>query len=102
MSDDFEVIWHDPPPAGRNGQRLERFADLLKANPGQWGELPPNKTDEGDEYYPASVVTTFRKMYGDDYECRSLTTGTRGRVRIFARYLNDPEHQARTQLKPVR
>lgn len=85
--DDFEVIWQEPPSYGKHGQRIERFVELLKTKPGEWGELPPLKTEDGDEYYPSSVPSLLRKRYGNEVEMRSVSHSTNPvRVRIFARY----------------
>lgn len=106
VDDEFEVIWHEPPLTGRWGARLERFVELLRANPMKWGELPPVKTDEGDVYYPLTVATTLRKRFGHLVESRTVSTDKKSRVRIYARYIADPDEDpevlARKALRSVR
>ena len=99
--DDFEVIWEDPPPTGKYGDRLDRFVTMLKANPNQWGQLPPVNGSEG---YPLSVGTALKKTYGDRLDYTSRRTPTANRHRIWARWLEeeDPEQVARGQRRPTR
>lgn len=100
-ADEFEVIWEDPPPTGKYGNRLDRFVSILKGDPGKWGELPP--MPDGS-YYPISVATTLRRAYGDRIEYTTRATGTPNRNRVWARWLgesDDPEQNARAGLRPV-
>lgn len=103
--DDFDVIWDEPPPTGKYGTRLERFVNKLKDKPGEWGQLPPYKNDDGEEtFYPLSVLTTLRKAYGERVDYTSRATDTVNRNRIWARWVepDDPEHEAGRKLRPVR
>lgn len=102
VDDDFEVIWEDPPPTGRYGDRLERFVTKLKENPNTWGEMP-RINGEG---YPISVGTTLKKTYGDRIEYTTRRTDQANRYRVWGRWRepnpDDPDANARSQRRPVR
>lgn len=81
----MEIIWHDPPPktTGKYGTWFIEFTEALKANPNQWGELPPFN---GTETYSNTVQTTLRKNFPAFEFAARPVPGNPNRIRLWGRY----------------